>query len=297
MVYRTFVTREARAFMAGQFNDLRLTVPTILLLGRHDPVIQAHRLGPWREHADDMVVEVRDDAGHFLPGETRTPLWPTPGPCSGPERAITHRRPPLRIRFRRMASGNRGAQVVALIAVLAAGWAPVATAAPPQPWVQVVAAYPLATGVFLTQGIASDGANLFFSYKFGVLRADLDGTLDTPPKPTGIPPAIAALGGDHMGDIDVHGGFIYAPIEDGAAGYHHPFIARYDAATMAYTGTSWELDHTLLTDRGAMGWRSTARATGSTRRGGTTRSQSTSTTSTIPTSVTTVPLQLPRGRT
>ena len=69
MVYRTFVTREARAFMAGQFNDLRLTVPTILLLGRHDPVIQAHRLGPWREHADDMVVEVRDDAGHFLPEE------------------------------------------------------------------------------------------------------------------------------------------------------------------------------------------------------------------------------------
>ena len=175
--------------------------------------------------------------------------------CSGPERAITHRRPPLRIRLA-YGSGQPGAQVVALIAVLAAGWAPVATATPPpQPWVQVaVTTYPLATGVFLTQGIASDGANLFFSYKFGVLRAGLDGTLDTPPKPTGIPPAIAALGGDHMGDIDVHGGFIYAPIEDGAAGYHHPFIARYDAATMAYTGTSWELDHTLLTD-GVPWWR------------------------------------------
>ncbi len=195
-----------------------------------------------------------------------------------------------------MGRGNRGAQVVALIAVLAAGWAPVATATPPpQPWVQVaVTTYPLATGVFLTKGIASDGAKLFFSYKFGVLRAGLDGTLDTPPKPTGIPPAIAALGGDHMGDIDVHGGFIYAPIEDGAAGYHHPFIARYDAATMAYTGTSWELDHTLLTD--GVPW---VAVDGPRHRLYTARWDDPQVLNVHdlddPTSVTTVPLQLPPG--
>ncbi len=69
MVYRTFLTHEARPFLAGQWNDRRLTVPTILLIGRHDPVIREESLGPWRAHADDMVVEVREDAGHFVPEE------------------------------------------------------------------------------------------------------------------------------------------------------------------------------------------------------------------------------------
>jgi len=68
-VYRTFLTREARQFAAGAHRAKRLTVPTVLLLGAQDPVIDQHRLGPWRDFADDMSVVVRDDAGHFLPEE------------------------------------------------------------------------------------------------------------------------------------------------------------------------------------------------------------------------------------
>jgi len=126
---------------------------------------------------------------------------------------------------------------------------PSAHAAPPvvEPWVPVaVTTYPPAQGLYLTQGIASDGASLFFSYKFGVLRAGLDGTLASPVSPSPIPPAMVEGGSDHVGDIDVHAGNVYAPIEDGD-GYPHAYLALYDAATMAFTGTSWELPHDLLT--------------------------------------------------
>jgi len=138
--------------------------------------------------------------------------------------------------------------LVGAVALLTIG-GPSAHAAPPavEPWVPVaVTTYPPAQGLYLTQGIASDGASLFFSYKFGVLRAGLDGTLAAPVSPSPIPSALAALGSDHVGDIDVHAGKVYAPIEDGD-GYPHAFLALYDAATMAFTGTSWELPHDLLT--------------------------------------------------
>jgi len=138
--------------------------------------------------------------------------------------------------------------LVGAVALLTIG-GPSAHAAPPvvEPWVPVaVTTYSPAQGPYLTQGIASDGASLFFSYKFGVLRAGLDGTLASPVRPSPIPSALVDQGSDHVGDIDVHDGKVYAPIEDGD-GYPHAFLALYDAATMAFTGTSWELPHELLT--------------------------------------------------
>ena len=59
------------------------------------------------------------------------------------------------------------------------------------------------------------------------------------------------VGGTHIGDVDVYGGLVYAPYEDGSqdAGvttlndpeYQHPYIALYDAKTLLYTGRSYAL--------------------------------------------------------
>ncbi|MDQ6914965.1 MAG: alpha/beta hydrolase [Actinomycetota bacterium] len=67
-LYRTFLFSELPALMRGRYADRRLTVPTRMLVGRDDPVIEEARLDGWREHADDMAVEMVD-GGHFLPEE------------------------------------------------------------------------------------------------------------------------------------------------------------------------------------------------------------------------------------
>lgn len=51
---------------------------------------------------------------------------------------------------------------------------------------------------------------------------------------------------DHIGDISVQNGIIYAPVEDKAEKY--PLILIYDAETLEYTGTYYELDATYLSD-------------------------------------------------
>ena len=68
-IYRTFLRRELNPILKGRYADARLTVPTLLMYGEEDPVINAERLGPWQEHADDMRVEEIPGAAHFLPEE------------------------------------------------------------------------------------------------------------------------------------------------------------------------------------------------------------------------------------
>jgi pimeloyl-ACP methyl ester carboxylesterase len=68
-LYRTFLLREAAPVMAGRYRDARLTVPTRLVGGEHDPVITPALLRGYEDHADDMTVEVLDGVGHFLPEE------------------------------------------------------------------------------------------------------------------------------------------------------------------------------------------------------------------------------------
>lgn len=51
---------------------------------------------------------------------------------------------------------------------------------------------------------------------------------------------------DHIGDISVQNGIIYAPVEDKAEKY--PLVLIYDAETLEYTGTYYELDAAYLTD-------------------------------------------------
>lgn len=92
-----------------------------------------------------------------------------------------------------------------------------------------------------SQGVATDGQSWFFSWQNGLQRTRLDGSKIVD-KPFAIPKSIADLGGNHIGDIDYHDGKIYAPIEDGD-GYRHPF----DAQTLAFTGTAYELPQHLHT--------------------------------------------------
>jgi len=68
-LYRTFLTRELLPYLRGQYDDRRLTVPTLLLHGTRDLAIDHRALGQWRSHADQMSVELREDSGHFIAEE------------------------------------------------------------------------------------------------------------------------------------------------------------------------------------------------------------------------------------
>ncbi|MBQ8209092.1 MAG: hypothetical protein IJZ35_00715 [Clostridia bacterium] len=51
---------------------------------------------------------------------------------------------------------------------------------------------------------------------------------------------------DHIGDISVQNGIIYAPVEDKAE--EQPLVLLYDAETLEYKNVYYELDATYLTD-------------------------------------------------
>ena len=68
-IYRAFLLRELNAILRGCYRNNRLRVPTVLVYGARDPVINSERLAGWEEHADDMRMVKIDDAGHFLPDE------------------------------------------------------------------------------------------------------------------------------------------------------------------------------------------------------------------------------------
>lgn len=105
-----------------------------------------------------------------------------------------------------------------------------------------------------SQGLASDGASLTFSWQFGLMRTTKDPAEAPLARNTlAIPPALAAQGGDHIGDVDISGGKVYAPIEDGGkrpdgTRYRHPMIALFDAKTLQYTGEAHELPQALHTE-------------------------------------------------
>lgn len=156
----------------------------------------------------------------------------------------------------------------AVVAVLVAGSTTVATADSPRttcaagPWTLVGSdTFGLPLALARSQGVTSDGNGWIFSWQGGVSRTD--DTYTTLAANT-LPPNIAVdhpsydpatgrnhVGGNHIGDIDVHDGLIYAPVEDGGFNalattlnnpeHQHPFIALYDAKTLAYTGRSFSL--------------------------------------------------------
>jgi pimeloyl-ACP methyl ester carboxylesterase len=66
-MYRTFLVHEVPHL--GRYQQQRLAVPTRLLVGRADPIATDAFLRGWQDHADDMIVEVLEGVGHFIPEE------------------------------------------------------------------------------------------------------------------------------------------------------------------------------------------------------------------------------------
>lgn len=97
-----------------------------------------------------------------------------------------------------------------------------------------------------SQGMASDGGRMFFSWNFGLHSMDLDMGIGLEDNLTGIPRDLTSAGSNHIGDIDYFDGKIYAPIEDGP-GYLNPTLVLYDADTLQAGPERFRLEEEKLT--------------------------------------------------
>jgi len=113
------------------------------------------------------------------------------------------------------------------------------------------------TGIFRSQGVAFNGNEWIFSWQYGLERTDLafnslqrNSAINVVPSfslTPGIPASLYSQGLDHIGDIDVYNGIIYASLDttkrDSALGYSygHGTVALFNASDLSYTGKSFEL--------------------------------------------------------
>ncbi len=104
------------------------------------------------------------------------------------------------------------------------------------------------TGLYRSQGIAVNGNEFVFSWQYGLERSDANfnslqrnSNISSAGKLTpGIPLPLLAQGLNHIGDIDVQGGIIYASL-DSTNGYKQPHVALFNAVDLSYTGKSFTL--------------------------------------------------------
>lgn len=68
LMYR-FAYHEIIPTLLGRNRGRRLRVPTLMLNGAHDVQLSPRSLGGYERYADDLRVEVVEDAGHFLAEE------------------------------------------------------------------------------------------------------------------------------------------------------------------------------------------------------------------------------------
>jgi hypothetical protein len=104
-------------------------------------------------------------------------------------------------------------------------------------------------GVYRSQGMATDGNTIYFSWQYGleltgpqfntILR---NSSIDLIPYniTPGIPADLLAQGLNHIGDIDYHDGIIYASL-DSTDGYMNGHVALYRGDDLTYTGVSFPL--------------------------------------------------------
>jgi len=86
------------------------------------------------------------------------------------------------------------------------------------------------------QGLATDGERWFFSHRYSLYSTkleDFQSILHV--NEDAIPSELKREGYDHIGDIEVYKGKIYAPLEDKL--YTKPLIALYSADTLEYLGS------------------------------------------------------------
>jgi pimeloyl-ACP methyl ester carboxylesterase len=65
-IYRTWSVRESWSLALGRYRDKRLRAPTLLLFGTGDFIMTPRMLEGYEPYADDMRVELVDDAAHFI---------------------------------------------------------------------------------------------------------------------------------------------------------------------------------------------------------------------------------------
>ena len=156
----------------------------------------------------------------------------------------------------------------ALTAALIAASTASAVAAPakhctPGPWrLTKTDTFTLPAGYLRSQGVTWDGTNWIFSWQGGISRTDdsyttmAAGTIPAQEVLANHPTVNPAnqnndAAGDHIGDIDVHNGLVYVPVEEGGENaqvirvnnpdYQRAYIALFDAKTMQYTNTMYQL--------------------------------------------------------
>jgi len=100
-----------------------------------------------------------------------------------------------------------------------------------------------ATALKRGQGVATDGTSWYFSGTLSLEKTDLQFNTQVS-NGFAIPLTLSIAGSNHIGDIDVYGGTLYAPIEDGS-GYMNPKLVKFD--TMLNAGTVYSIPHALQT--------------------------------------------------
>ncbi|AKV03905.1 Flagellar hook-length control protein FliK [Labilithrix luteola] len=106
--------------------------------------------------------------------------------------------------------------------------------------------FAITTAPVRSQGVATDGTNVYFSGNYGFDITDPVTLASKKSNALAIPGELMLAGSDHIGDIDVWNGTIYAPIED-SNGYKHPKIVLYDAASLQ-AGTQYDIPTTLQSE-------------------------------------------------
>lgn len=139
-----------------------------------------------------------------------------------------------------------GAVAVAAILVLLAA-AGAGAAGPVYDWQQTEEKSFTGVDAFTkSQGMASDGGRMFFSWNLGLHSTDLGMDVGLEDNLTGLPLDLTSAGSNHIGDIDFFDGKLYAPVEDGP-GYLNPTMVAFDPDTLRAGPERFRLDHDLLT--------------------------------------------------
>lgn len=95
-----------------------------------------------------------------------------------------------------------------------------------------------------SQGVTNDGEYFYFSGNKNLGKADMETGEIFRITTNAIPEELREKGCNHIGGLSYYNGYVYAAIEDGPD-YLNSFIALYDAETLKFTGTYYELPHEL----------------------------------------------------
>ena len=68
-LYRSFLTRELPRLRSGHYRSRRLSVPTRLLIGEADPVVNLESVDGYQPFAEQMSVALVERSGHFIAEE------------------------------------------------------------------------------------------------------------------------------------------------------------------------------------------------------------------------------------